>query len=42
MLDEMLASNVRGTFLPMKHELEFMRRRASDPGARQHTEGGTR
>src|ERR1700730_17949813 len=26
MLDEMLASNVRGTFLPMKHELELMRR----------------
>jgi NAD(P)-dependent dehydrogenase (short-subunit alcohol dehydrogenase family) len=26
MLDEMLASNVRGTFLPMKYELELMRR----------------
>ena len=26
MLDEMLASNVRGMFLSMKHELELMRR----------------
>jgi hypothetical protein len=26
MLDEMLAVNVRGTFLPMKYELEIMHR----------------
>jgi NAD(P)-dependent dehydrogenase (short-subunit alcohol dehydrogenase family) len=29
MLDEMLTSNVRGTFLPMKYELEVMHRQGS-------------